>query len=155
MKIFRIIFLLIAVIMSSTTDMYSQLRKVENAAHVEKVKSFTTGSVILYKTTVDSISLYSVTLKNNNSTYNENVIFHLGTKDEMLKNLRDLSSALEEGKKGDVFEFSASKNDYILSFDKMLGQRCFRVSKPHSSSDDFGRLFKSTIDDIIKYFDKN
>ena len=129
--------------------MYSQLKKV---AHVEKVKSFTTGSVILNKTTVDSISFYSVTLKNN-STYYGNVIFHLGTKNEMLKNLRDLSSVLEKGKKGDIFEFSAAKTDYILSFDKVMGQRCFKVSKPYSSSDDFGRLYKATIDDIIKYFD--
>ena len=143
----KILFLLLTMVCLCAS---AQLRK---AANIEKVKSFTNGSVVLNKTTTDSVAIYSVTLRNN-SRLHENIVFFLGNKEDMLKNLKDLSSALESGKKGDVFEFSAIGNDYILSYDKVLGQVCFKVSKPYYTSSDFGRLYKATINDIIDFFEK-
>lgn len=129
----------------------AQLRK---TANIEKVKSFTNGSVPLNKTTTtDSISIYSVTLRNN-SKFHQDVVFFLGNKEDMIKNLEDLSTALKNGKKGDNFDFSANGVDYNLSYDKVLGQVCFRIHKSLSTSTDFGRLYKVTIDDIIEYFSK-
>lgn len=150
MRIVRIILLLMVMAMSSHNGMYAQLKK---TANIEKVKTFTNGSVVLNKTTKDSVSIYSVTLRNN-SKFHENIVFFLGTEDDLLKNLRDLSNALKDGKKGDNFDFSAIGVDYNLSYDKVLGQVCFKIRKPSSISTDFGRLYKATIDDIIEYYIK-
>lgn len=150
MRIVRIILLLMVMAMSSHNGMYAQLKK---TANIEKVKTFTNGSVVLNKTTKDSVSIYSVTLRNN-SKFHENIVFFLGTEDDLLKNLRDLSNALKDGKKGDNFDFSAIGVDYNLSYDKVLGQVCFKIRKPSSISTDFGRLYKATIDDIIEYYTK-
>lgn len=129
----------------------AQLRK---TASIEKVKSFTNGSVILNKTTTtDSVSVYSVTLRNN-SKFHQDIVFFLGNKEDVIKNLEDLSTALKNGKKGDNFDFSAIGVDYKLSYDKVLGQVCFRIRKSLSTSTDFGRLYKTTIDDIIGYLNK-
>ena len=130
----------------------AQLKKTSST---EKVKSFTNGSVGLFKSvTAEGITIYSVSLRNN-SRYLDNVVLHLGNREEMIKNLKDFSMALADGKKGDHFDFSACGVDYSLSFDKVLGQRCFDVSKPYSISSDYGRFFKATIDDIIKYFNES
>lgn len=150
MRIVRIILLLMVMAMSSHNGMYAQLKK---TANIEKVKTFTNGSVVLNKTTKDSVSIYSVTLRNN-SKFHENIVFFLGTEDDLLKNLRDLSNALKDGKKGDNFDFSAIGVDYNLSYDKVLGQVCFKIREPSSISTDFGRLYKATIDDIIEYYTK-
>ena len=128
----------------------AQLRK---SSETEKVKSFTNGTVTLYKATVDDMELYSVSLRNN-SKYCSNVVLWLGTKQEMIQNLNDFSEALQNGKKGDLFEYSSYGFDYTLSFGTNLGMRCFQVYEPHSTSQDFGRFFKSTIDDMIEYFNK-
>lgn len=89
--------------LSSTVCVFAQLKK---TAKIEKVKSFTAGSVALNKTSLDGVEVYSVTLPNN-SKYHQPIVFFLGNKDEMIKNLQDLSDALEEGEKGEVFDFSA------------------------------------------------
>ena len=80
----KILFLLLTMVCLSAS---AQLRK---AANIEKVKSFTNGSVVLNKTTTDSVAIYSVTLRNN-SRLHENIVFFLGNKEDMLKNLKDLS----------------------------------------------------------------
>lgn len=41
---------------------------------------------------------------------------------------------------------------YTFSYGSTLGQKCFKIWAPNSVSSDYGRLFKATIDDIIKYF---
>ncbi len=151
MRIVKTIILVLAIVISMPINVHAQLRK---AANIEKVKSFTNGSVVLNKTTADSTSIYSVTLRNN-SKFHENIVFFLGKKEEMIKNLHDLSDALKDGKKGDVFDFSVIGEEYNLSYDKVLGQVCFRIRKPYSTSSDFGRLYKATIDDIIAYFEKD
>lgn len=152
MRIIKTVFLLIAMLLAMPIGVQAQLKKTSNT---EKVKSFTNGSVTLYKSIIeDGDTIYSVSLRNN-SRYFDNVVFHLGTKDEMIKNLHDLYTALKEGKKGDSFEFSASGVDYLLSYDKVLGQVCFRVREPHSITDDFGRFYKATIDSIITYLEKD
>ena len=151
MRIVKTIILVLAIVISMPINVHAQLRK---AANIEKVKSFTNGSVVLNKTTADSTSIYSVTLRNN-SKFHENIVFFLGKKEEMIKNLHDLSDALKDGKKGDVFDFSVIGEGYNLSYDKVLGQVCFRIRKPYSTSSDFGRLYKATIDDIIAYFEKD
>ena len=151
MKLFKFFAVLTAVLCLGNINTYAQLKK---AANIEKVKSFTNGSVVLHKTTMDSGEVYSVTLRNN-SKHLENIVFYLGNKEEMLKNLTDLSMALKEGKKGDVFDFSACDKDYNLAYGKVLGQVCFTVSTPFSISTDFGRFFKATIDDILEFFQEN
>ena len=152
MRIIKTVFLLIAMLLAMPIGVQAQLKKTSNT---EKVKSFTNGSVTLYKSIIeDGDTIYSVSLRNN-SRYFDNVVFHLGTKDEMIKNLHELYTALKEGKKGDSFEFSASGVDYLLSYDKVLGQVCFRVREPHSITDDFGRFYKATIDSIITYLEKD
>lgn len=95
---------------SSYSVSYAQLKK---TAEVETLKSFTTGSVALQRVLIEDVYYYCVTLPNN-SKYFKLVVFWLGNKDEMLKNLRDLSAALENGKKGEYFEFSACEQDYNL-----------------------------------------
>lgn len=90
--------LLILMLASSYSVSYAQLKK---TAEVETLKSFTTGSVALQRVLIEDVYYYCVTLPNN-SKYFKPVVFWLGNKDEMLKNLRDLSAALENGKKGSV-----------------------------------------------------
>ena len=126
---------------------YAQLQKVAN---IEKVKSFTNGSVVLNKTTVDETEIFSVTLPNN-SKYHQPIVFYLGNKEEMMNNLRVLSDALESGEKGEVFNFSACGRDYQLTFGKTFGQKCFKIWEPINTHNDFGRFFKATIDEIINY----
>ena len=152
MRIIKTVILLIVMVMALPIDVHAQLKKTSNT---EKVKSFTNGSVTLYKSVLEGgMTVYSVSLRNN-SRYLDNVVLHLGgNKEEMIKNLKDFSMALADGKKGDHFDFSACGVEYSLSFDKVLGQKCFDVSKTYSISSDFGRLFKATIDDIIKYFNE-
>ena len=140
--------LLSIVLFSNNIQTYAQLKK---AAKIERVKSFTNGSVVLNKTIVNNIEVYSVTLKNN-SQYHQPIVFYLGNKEEMIQNLKDLSMSLESGKKGDIFDFSACGNDYQLSFSHTLGQKCFKIWEPMNTSVDFGRFFKATIDDILVYF---
>ena len=74
--------------LSSTVCVFAQLKK---TAKIEKVKSFTAGSVALNKTSLDGVEVYSVTLPNN-SKYHQPIVFFLGNKDEMIKNLQDLQS---------------------------------------------------------------
>lgn len=140
-----------AFFLSSNVCALGQLKK---TAKVEKVKSFTNGSVALNKITMDSVEVYSVTLPNN-SKIHQPIVFFLGNKDEMIKNLRDLSAALEEGNKDEVFEFTACGEDYQLSFSRTLGQKCFKIWEPLNTSTDFGRFYKATIDDILKFIEKH
>lgn len=139
--------------LSSNVCVFAQLKK---TAKIEKVKSFTIGSVYLYKTTLEGAEVgaevYYVTLRNNSSYY-QPIVLYLGNKDEMIKNLHDLSDALDKGKKGEVFDFSACGKNYHLSFSRAAGQKCFKVWEPISTSDDFGRFFKSTIDDILDFME--
>ena len=58
--------LILTLFLSSNVCVYAQLKK---TAKIEKVKSFTNGSVILNKTTVDGVEVYSVTLPNNSKYY--------------------------------------------------------------------------------------
>ncbi len=142
--------LIATLLLSSNVYTYAQLKK---TAKIEKVKSFTNGSVVLSKTILDGIEVYSVTLPNN-SKYHQPIVFYLGSKDEMIKNLRDLSEALEVGEKGEVFDFSACGQEYHLSFSRTLGQKCFKIWEPINISSDYGRFFKATMDDILEYFSK-
>lgn len=153
MNLKKVLFLLavIVLVFAPVTNSHAQLRK---TAHTEKVKSFTNGSVILCKTTTpDSATVYAVTLSNN-SRLHENIVLFLGDKEDMMKNLHDFSDALKEGKKGDSFDFTEMGIEYNLSYHKVLGQRCFKVWKPYSTSSDYGLFFKITIDDIIEYMEK-
>ena len=136
MKTIKLFLLLLAMLTALPNSLQAQLKK---TANVEKVKSFTNGSVTLFKTTLASGGVvYSVTLRNN-SKYLDDIVLFLGNKEDMIKNLND---------------FSANGSDYYLAFDKVLGQKCFRVSEPNSITDNYGRFFKATIDSIIEYFGK-
>ena len=114
--------------LSSTVCVFAQLKK---TAKIEKVKSFTAGSVALNKTSLDGVEVYSVTLPNN-SKYHQPIVFFLGNK-------------------GEVFDFSACGKNYQLSFSRTLGQKCFKIWEPINTSNDFGRFFKATIDDILEF----
>lgn len=145
-KLVRFI-LLMFLLSSSSFHCYAQLKK---TAKVEKVKSFTNGSVVLNRTILNNVTVYSVTLPNN-SKYHKPIVFFLGNKEEMIKNLHDLSEALETGEKGEVFDFTACDKEYQLSFSQTLGQKCFKIWEPVNTSNDFGRFYKTTIDNIIDY----
>lgn len=54
--------LVLTLLLSVPTYTNAQLKKV---AKIEKVKSFTNGSVALNKTIIDEVEVYSVTLPNN------------------------------------------------------------------------------------------
>ena len=146
MKFLRL-FVLIVIVGLLNVDGYAQLEK---TGSIEKVRTFTNGTVFLTKTIIDSVELYSVTLQNV-SKYHDNIVFWLGTKEELVQNLSDLSLALKDGKKGDFYEFSSCGQDYRLSYHKVLGSVCFEVSYPYSVNNDRARFFKITIDDILEY----
>ena len=150
MRLIKLFLLAIVLAIVPAVNSHAQLKK---TANIEKVKSFTNGSVVLNKTTTDSVAVYSVTLRNN-SRFHESIVFFLGNKEDMMRNLHDFSAALKDGKKGDTFDFTAIGVAYNLSYDKVLGQKCFKVRKPYSTSSDFGRIYKATIDDIIEYMEK-
>lgn len=145
-------FLLIAVLLFiPSVQIQAQLKKLSNT---EKVKSFTNGSVGLFKITSEDLEpIYAVKLRNN-SQYYEDIVFFLGKKEDMKNNLHDLSKALKNGKRGDTFDFEVLYQKYTLSYSKVLGQACFIVQERNSVSSNFSRLFKTTIDDIIKYIEK-
>ncbi|MBQ8361965.1 MAG: hypothetical protein IJX44_08490 [Bacteroidaceae bacterium] len=151
MKIRIIFFILLSVLfLYGSPEIYAQLKKV---AKVEKVKSFSSGTVILNKSILDEVEVYSVTLQNNSKFYGP-IVFWLGNKNEMIKNLNDLSKCLEEGEKGDVFEFSACGQDYQLSVSRTLGSKCFKIWETIATSQNYGRFFKVTIDDILEFYSK-
>lgn len=54
--------LILVFFLSSNVCVFAQLKK---TAKIEKVKSFTNGSVPLNRTTLDGAEVYSVTLPNN------------------------------------------------------------------------------------------
>lgn len=99
--------LVLTLLLSAPIYTKAQLKKV---AKNEKVKSFTNGSVVLNKTIIDEVEVYSVTLPNN-LKYHQPIVFYLGCKDEMIKNLKDLSDALEVGEKGEMFDFTACEKN--------------------------------------------
>ncbi len=129
---------------------YAQLKK---TATIEKVKSFTNGSVTLTKTMTEYGDAYSVVLCNN-SKFHDSVIFLLGDKETAIKNLQELSEALKSAKNGEYFDFEVMGTTYSLAYSTTFGQKCFKIWEPNSISSDFGRLYKATIDDIIKFFTK-
>lgn len=104
---------------------FAQLRK---SSETEKIKSFTNGSVTLFKSTVDDIEVYGVSLPNNSKLF-DRVILFLGNKEEMLSNLKDFDKALSEGKKGEAFDFSAAGSNYHLLYDKVLWKSVLRFTK--------------------------
>lgn len=147
MKQIRNIFIALLLCVIPMTS-YAQLKK---TATIEKVKSFTNGSVTLTKTLTEHGDTYSVILRNN-SKFHDSVIFLLGDKKTTIKNLQDLSEALEKAKKGEYFDFEVMGTTYSLAYSTTLGQKCFKIWEPNSISSDFGRLYKATIDDMIKFF---
>lgn len=151
MKTKVIFYILLSILfLCGNTNIHAQLKKV---AKVEKVKSFSSGTIVLNKSILDDVEVYSVTLQNNSKFYGP-IIFWLGDKNEMIKNLNDLSKCLEEGEKGDVFEFSACGQDYQLSVSRTLGSKCFKIWETIATSQDYGRFFKVTIDDILEFYSK-
>lgn len=79
---------------------FAQLKK---TATIEKLKSFTNGSVTLTKTMTEKGDTYSVILRNN-SKFHDPVIFLLGDKETTIKNLQDFSETLKNAKKGEHFD---------------------------------------------------
>ena len=85
MKTIKLFLLLLAMLTALPNSLQAQLKK---TANVEKVKSFTNGSVTLFKTTLASGGVvYSVTLRNN-SKYLDDIVLFLGNKEDMIKNLK-------------------------------------------------------------------
>lgn len=147
MKYLRFI-ALFSIIYLLKIDGYAQLEKI---ATIEKVKTFANGTIIMNKTITDSTETYSITL-NNSSNLHNNIVFHLGTKEESIKNLDDLSYALKNGGMIDVYRFSACGQDYHLSYHKILNSICFKISYIQSVSDsDYATLPMNTIDDILEF----
>lgn len=153
MKRFIILIVFTLALSAFSPACFAQLRK---SSETEKIKSFTNGSVTLFKSksTVDDIEVYGVSLPNNSKLF-DSVILFLGNKEEMLSNLKDFDKALSEGKKGEAFDFSAAGSNYYLLYHKVLGQVCFKVYEEFSTTADFGCFYKATILDILEYFSKS
>lgn len=98
--------------------------------------------------------VYSLTLRNN-SKFHDDVNLLLGDKETAVKNLKDFSETLKTAKSGEHFDFEVMGLTYTFFYGSTLGQKCFKIWAPNSVSSDYGRLFKATIDDIIKYFSNN
>ena len=97
---------------------------------------------------------YSLTLRNN-SKFHDDVNLLLGDKETAVKNLKDFSETFKTAKSGEHFDFEVMGLTYTFFYGSTLGQKCFKIWAPNSVSSDYGRLFKATIDDIIKYFLNN
>ena len=69
--------------------------------------------------------------------------------------VEDFSETLKTAKSGEHFDFEVMGLTYTFFYGSTLGQKCFKIWAPNSVSSDYGRLFKATIDDIIKYFSNN
>lgn len=149
MKTFKLLNIFIIVLCLIPQTLYSQLKK---TSEIEKVKSFTNGSIILSKIKINEVYIYALTIPNN-SKYHEDIVFYLGEEKDVLNNLKDFLHALNTSKNGDNFDFTVLSKKYYLSFDAVLGQKCFRIRNEISTSPDFGRLYKATIIDIIEYLE--
>ena len=149
---FRFIrFLICLVLFTTSVTVSAQLKKV---AKVEHVKSFTNGSVQLKKTVVKDIDIYYVILRNNSSLY-QPVIFHLGNESNLITNLEQLRDGFNEAEKGQIFEFSANGEDFILTVSSTLGMKCYKIYEETSLGNaDHARLFKATIIDMIEFLSK-
>lgn len=126
---------------------FAQLRK---SSKTEKILTITMADH-LYKTDIDGVEIYSLSLPNA-SKYYDPVLLYLGTYQEMISNLKDLSAAIEAGEKGEIFDFQNSGFQYTLVFHRVIGQKCFKVYREHSTSSDYGNLFRYTTDRILEYF---
>lgn len=126
MKRFIILIVFTLALSAVSPACFAQLRK---SSETEKIKSFTNGSVTLYKSTVDGIEVYSVSLPNNNSKLFDRVILLLGNKEEMLSNLKDFDTALSEGKKGEAFDFQHPGVTMICFTIKFWGKSVLRFMK--------------------------
>lgn len=111
-------------------------------------------SVSLMKSTTERGDVYSLTLRNN-SKFHDDVNLLLGDKETAVKNLKDFSETFKTAKSGEHFDFEVMGLTYTFFYGSTLGQKCFKIWAPNSVSSDYGRLFKATIDDIIKYFLNN
>ena len=107
----------------------------------------------LYKTDVEGVELYSLSLPNN-SKYYEPVILYLGTYRELISNLKNLSTTMCAGEDRDIFYFKCDDYKYKLVHHSVAGEYCFKVYKEHSSHRDYGILYKYVIDRILEYFDE-
>ena len=147
---FKVILLLSLILSVCPIMSHAQLKK---SGSIERVKGFTNGSVSLMKSTTEKGDVYSLTLRNN-SKLHDDVNLLLGDKETAVKNLKDFSETLKTANSGRHFDFSDGTDIYFL-YGSTLGQKCFKIWAPNSVSSDYGRLFKATIDDIIKYFSNN
>lgn len=148
---FKVILLLSLILSVCPIMSQAQLKK---SGSIERVKGFTNGSVSLMKSTTERGDVYSLTLRNN-SKFHDDVNLLLGDKETAVKNLKDFSETLKTAKSGEHFDFEVMGLTYTFSYGSTLGKKCFKIWAPNSVSSDYGRLFKATIDDIIKYFSNN
>lgn len=82
MKRFIILIVFTLALSAVSPACFAQLRK---SSETEKIKSFTNGSVTLYKSTVDGIEVYSVSLPNNNQFLKHNTLTIAGVAYQMLR----------------------------------------------------------------------
>ena len=151
MKFLFVKLLLCLALFTTSMTISAQLKKV---AKIERIKSFTNGSVQLYKTKVKDIDFYYVTLRNNSSIH-QPINFHLGNASNLIKNLEQLKDGFNEAEKGEIFEFSANGENYTLTISSTLGMKCYKIYEETSvSNTDYARLYKATIEDMIEYLNK-
>ena len=147
MKFYKVLLsLLVLVCLQSIC--FAQLRKTETAETVMKV-----GLVeSLEKVSIEGFEYYVLYLKSSEK-YHDPIGLWLGTYEEMISNLKDFAVALEEGKKGEIFEYYSHGIKYRMVFQRVLGDRCFNVYKEYGSS--YGYLNRWKIDIILKHFAEN
>lgn len=149
MKLFRFILLFAVSISFFGQAAEAQIRK---AASIEKVGNF--KGVILDKVEINGDEIYRLCLPEVSSTIHttDSMILLIGTKDEMIVNLKDFLSLLYSSQRGDIFEFECAGKSYVMHFRHGGGSRWFDVYE-HYNSIVAGRLFDRVIKAILKYYD--
>ena len=83
MKTFKLLNIFIIILCLIPQTLYSQLKK---TSEIEKVKSFTNGSIILSKIKINEVYIYALTIPNN-SKYHEDIVFYLGEEKDVLNSI--------------------------------------------------------------------
>ena len=148
MKLVKNILLIIISISFFGQVAEAQIRK---TATIEKVGNF--KGVLLDKVEIAGDEIYRLHLPSaTNVGLTDPMILLIGTKEEMLKNLKDFLSLLYDSQRGDIFEFECAGQNYMMCFRHGGGSRWFDIQEQYSSIV-VGRLFDRVIKAILKYYD--
>ncbi len=137
------IFLILIALMSLKQTADAQLIK---AASVDNVGMF--GGVLLSRVESYGDTTYRLHLP---ASYADDVIFVVGSMDEMILNVKDLYAALSSAERGDIFDFECDGYRYHLYFRRGGGSKWYDVYEEHDNIV-AGRLFDRVLKAILKHY---